>query len=844
MNNPTVVPCQSSDEVFEQVLEEITTRIQGGELVDLAACMAEHSEYAARLGRLLPAMQVLVAFGNSQSASANETTSLEPAPPATGVLGDFRIIREIGRGGMGVVYEAEQISVGRPVALKVLPFASMLDERRLARFRNEVRAAGQLHHTNIVPIFAVGSDRGVHFYAMQLVAGQTLADIITDSRRARRLDDIGPVPPDSAGVVSANGDTARAALSTVRTKDSAAFYRTVAQLGIQAAEALEHAHSCGIVHRDIKPSNLLMDERGSLWLTDFGLASVESDANLTMTGDLLGTLRYMSPEQTRGSRVVLDHRTDIYSLGATLYELVTLRPPFEAADRNELLRKINVIEPQAPRRIEPAIPADLETIVLKAMSKNAADRYATAQHMADDLQRFLDRKPIAARRPSLLEGGRKWAIRHTALVAIAAGSLAIIAAVGTAATLFTIRAYRAEAKQRTAAEANLAVASQIIDRMLSRAADERYYQGDLQHAQKLAADATSFYEELLKHSDDPDLRYRAAKAHGDVAHIWELVGRHEQAALANRRADQLLQRLTTRFPGEPRYLVALATNYNRMGLVDWSLDRPGAAEPAWRQAWEIWTELAEQSPREPAYQKGVADMLANLGAVCYFTDRFNDAEEYYRRSDAIAAHLPPELKNSAEGLASQAGSCTNQAELARLRGQYDRAVELLEQAIPLHKQSLEKWPTNPVALDCYFHTHWNIVECNLGADRPVAAAAAVERMILTFPDRLQAYHEGAAQLLHCGKLAEKNDSRPLNGVAEEGMSNATPVDYRQRAHELVAKAHDASQRTPDSVNGFAWFLLTCDDTSFRDPPNAAGTGKKCREGRSTARRRLVDPHIG
>ncbi len=510
MNDPTATLCHSSDAVFEQVLDEITARIQAGELVDLDACMAEHPEYAERLGRLLPAMQVLVAFGASQSVTADGTGTREPDSAASGVLGDFRILRELGRGGMGVVYEAEQISIGRPVALKVLPFASMLDDRRLARFRNEVRAAGQLHHTNIVPVYSVGSDRGVHFYAMQLVNGQSLAEIIAVMKPGRPPSEVRAAKSASLAATTP-GDTARAALSTLRSNGSAAFYHTAARLAIQAAEALEHAHSCGVVHRDIKPSNLLLDERGSLWLTDFGLASVESDANLTMTGDLLGTLRYMSPEQTRGSRVVLDHRTDIYSLGATLYELLTLRPAFDAADRAELLRQINDQEPQSPRRINPAIPADLETILLKAMSKDAASRYASAQLLADDLRRFLDNKPIEARRPTLVERGRKWVARHVALVAIAVAALAVVALIGVAATLFTHRAYIAESEQRDAAESNLKIASQIIDRLLSRASHDQFYQGDLEQAETLAAEATTFYEELLQHSDDAEVRFRAAR---------------------------------------------------------------------------------------------------------------------------------------------------------------------------------------------------------------------------------------------------------------------------------------------------------------------------------------------
>ncbi len=179
------------------------------------------------------------------------------------------------------------------------------------------------------------------------------------------------------------------------------YFRTAAALGIQAAEALDHAHKLGIVHRDIKPANLLLDVQGNLWITDFGLARLQDDAGLTITGDLLGTLRYMSPEQALAKRGYLDHRTDIYSLGATLYELVTLRPAIDGQDRQEVLRKIAQDEPTPPRRLNPAIPRELETILLKAMNKEPESRYATAQELADDLRRFLEHKPIKAKRPTL-----------------------------------------------------------------------------------------------------------------------------------------------------------------------------------------------------------------------------------------------------------------------------------------------------------------------------------------------------------------------------------------------------------------------------------------------------------
>ncbi len=209
---------------------------------------------------------------------------------------------------------------------------------------------------------------------------------------------------------------------------SRAYFRTVANLGMQAAEALEHAHSLGIIHRDIKPANLLVDVRGNLWITDFGLARMQADTGLTMTGDVIGTLRYMSPEQAMAKRAVVDHRTDIYSLGVTLYELLALRPAFGGQDREELLRQVTLEEPRPPRRFNPAVPVDLETIVLKAMAKEPIERYATARELADDLRRFLELKPIKARRPTLWDRTLKLARRHVGVVA--AAFLVLLLAVG------------------------------------------------------------------------------------------------------------------------------------------------------------------------------------------------------------------------------------------------------------------------------------------------------------------------------------------------------------------------------------------------------------------------------
>ena len=298
------------------------------------------------------------------------------------MLGDYRILREVGRGGMGVVYEAEQLSLGRRVALKVLPFAAALDPRQFRRFRTEAQAAARLHHTNIVPVFEVGSERGVHYYAMQFIEGQSLAAMIADLRDVR------------------TGEHGRRRDARDRRGTTGAFCRCRPARRCRPPRP-STTPTAGVVHRDIKPANLLVDARGDLWITDFGLARLQADGGLTLTGDLLGTLRYMSPEQALATRLLIDHRTDIYSLGATLYELLTLRAGLRRrATARSCCAGSLFDEPVPPRRIDPSLPRDLETIVLKAMAKEPADRYATAQELADDLRRFLEDKPIRARRPT------------------------------------------------------------------------------------------------------------------------------------------------------------------------------------------------------------------------------------------------------------------------------------------------------------------------------------------------------------------------------------------------------------------------------------------------------------
>ncbi len=376
-------------------------------------------------------------IGEDHSGS---TVSVSPgaslAPNERRVLGDFRIVREVGCGGMGIVYEAEQISLRRRVALKVLSLAAALDSRQRQRFQLEAQAAGRLHHNHIVPVHAVGEADGTPYLAMEFIDGLSLAQVIRhvrlrevaapttqfareQIRPAAKVEAMGTRQP------SVLASSCAPALTGCSPRDHT-YILTVARLGIEAAEALEHAHQHGILHRDIKPANLLIDDQEQFWITDFGVAQIQGNASLTVTGLVVGTLRYMSPEQAVGGHAALDGRCDVYSLGATLYELLTLHPAFDGEDRSEVLRRIAQEEPVSLRKLNPSVPHDFETIVRKMMAKEPRDRYATAQGVADDLARFLRGEPIAARPAPWVERSWKAARRHPAWAGAAVSALLLV----------------------------------------------------------------------------------------------------------------------------------------------------------------------------------------------------------------------------------------------------------------------------------------------------------------------------------------------------------------------------------------------------------------------------------
>ncbi len=317
---------------FDEVAEEFAGAAAGASRLPLPEYIERYPEHEERIRELLPSVAMMERL-KGRARTAETSNSLHE--PRLERLGEYRIVRELGRGGMGIVYEAFQESLGRHVALKVIPRQGMLDAKRRQRFQREAQAVAQLHHTNIVPIFAAGEHDGLPFYAMQYIQGSGLDRLLESWRR--------------------DGQP--------RNRD---HWRFVARVGVQAAEALQYAHDQGVLHRDVKPANLLIDEHKTTWITDFGLAKLMGRDDLTNSGDIVGTLRYLAPEALRGQT---DHRGDIYSLGLTLYELLTLQLPFGDVSPSELLRRVTEEQPPRPRKVDRSIPLDLETIILKATAR-------------------------------------------------------------------------------------------------------------------------------------------------------------------------------------------------------------------------------------------------------------------------------------------------------------------------------------------------------------------------------------------------------------------------------------------------------------------------------------------
>jgi eukaryotic-like serine/threonine-protein kinase len=578
---------------LELLAAEYMERLRQGQRPEVEDYAARYPALADEIRSLFPTIAITERLKARRAQSSSGCASLGPAQPEC--LGDFRLLREIGRGGMGVVFEAEQESLGRRVAVKVLPRQVLLDEKHLKRFEREARIAASLHHTNIVEVFGVGEQDGFHYYVMQYIQGVGLDAVISELTRltCKQGDNMSQMAPASP-IRSAEGAFAEAAARRLLSDGAALnserrlgpqYWQSVARMGLQAASALDYAHTHGVLHRDIKPANLLLGAEGTVWLADFGLAKAAQSEDVTLSRDIVGTLRYMAPEQFRGQG---DHRSDLYSLGLTLYELLTLRPAYEETDQTRLVQRIAQGPPPPPSTGKLGIPCDLETIILKAIGHDAGQRYPSAAALADDLRCFLEDRPIQARRVGPLERLGRWCRRNQRLAALAGTSLfllVLVAVVTSVGYLRTQRALRGEELQRSRAEANARLAAEVLDRVFEQASPMRLLSqqqnglsdspGDAPSSPVLSKEAAALLERLLPFYDrlarqtggGKQLQAQTAEANRRVGAIRQRLGQLDPAVEAYQRAIALYQQFSSGASADSSLKLQLAQMHNELGRL-------------------------------------------------------------------------------------------------------------------------------------------------------------------------------------------------------------------------------------------------------------------------------------
>jgi serine/threonine protein kinase len=792
---------------LDRLADEFAERYRRGERPSLKEYTDRYPELADDIRSLFPAMVDLEqAEEVRQDAPETEGRAASPPnPPAVSQVGDYLILREIGHGGMGIVYEAEQVSLGRRVALKILPRHIARDGKMLERFRREARAAARLHHTNIVPVFEVGREGDTCYYAMQYIQGQSLDLVYGEIRRLRgggkgrrgkregivetspvgtrtgtvnlgpldssdRLD-VGQVvrslltgrfepdapltspvpdgmtralapspelvspddspatqaetngssltsPPHSGATPSLSASSINSAvlpggtqISTIESKGSE-YARSVARIGYQTSQGLAYAHMRGVVHRDIKPSNLLLDTAGVVWITDFGLAKADDDG-LTQTGDLLGTLRYMAPERFRGES---DARADVYGLGLTLYELLTLEPAFDASDRLRLIEQVKSEDPIRPRLHDQRIPRDLETVVLKAIDKDPKRRYQTADEMAEDLRRYLDDEPILARRDNPAEKYARWARRNPAIAVLGAVITGILVVATIASLLAASRmsdlveqqkkaigvarterqtaeiARKQEAEERiraekaqTLAEANFAKARAAVDDYLTKVTDSQLLTapGMQPLRRDLLRSALRFYDDFLREkNNDATLRTAQAGVHMRAARIHRELSDTKAWTESAANAVKLYEAVTAERPGDDAIQEALLE-----ALCE------AATYP---RAIELGEALLKRHPESRSLRSLVAE--AHNGQYRARSARYDTIGELraIHRSLVLRAGLVREEPGNTEYEIGMGKALNNMGVLLEAIGRASDALPMFRRSLLRDRNALDRQPNNSV----------------------------------------------------------------------------------------------------------------------------------------------------
>ena len=637
-------------EPIEEIAENFAERYRQGDRPSIDEYCRRYPEIEAEIRELFPSIVAIERMHDRKRSSGRKAAT--PVTPLE-QLGDFRVIGEIARGGMGIVYEAEQVTLGRRVAVKVLPKDSLRSDKDVKRFQREAQTAAKLHHTNIVPVFGVGHHEGTHYIVMQLISGVGLDEILTeiksivfgrdaakasanesDRSNTIKRNAISLLGEENSRVSSVAATVAHQDLETLQTQQPKnarskrnhaaallqpseqnstrqdlirrslgySYYQNIARIGRQAANGLSYAHSQETLHRDVKPGNLILDDKGIVWVADFGIAKAfEENNDVTWTGDIVGTLSYMAPERFKGEA---DTRSDIYSLGLTLYELATLERAYGGTDRVSVIRRVENEEIRSPRKINPKIPRDLETIILKATSRNPSDRYESADDMAFDLDCFLQNQPIRARRLGVVEQFTRWCANNRAVASLTAAVFVLLFTVIGVTALGLVR--ETAQRQRVESHAKLALT----------ALDEIYEQFAPQHLQTIATspdDATEqdallstrgrmplskdvalllenllgFYDDLARQSDDnPSVAIKSIQANRRVGDIQQRLGDLDKAQAAYERTLELISQLDPTSSKHEDVRLEFARAQNGIGIVFNDKHLPNEAAKALRLALE------------------------------------------------------------------------------------------------------------------------------------------------------------------------------------------------------------------------------------------------------------------
>ncbi|MGK0517762.1 MAG: serine/threonine protein kinase/tetratricopeptide (TPR) repeat protein [Planctomycetota bacterium] len=613
-------PNSSKRDPLDLLIEQFLVVYRSGEPVTVQVYAEQHPEHQEQLLDLLPTLLTLEDVKRDRATSGTDRVSV--SLPKLDRLGDFRIEGELGRGGMGVVFAAVQESLDRRVALKVVPQASLLTGNQLERFRREAQIAARLHHSNIVPVYGSGESDGYHWYAMQHIDGQSL-----DQWRQRQTE----LVPEGSGAWRSRA-------------------RFVARMGTAAASALHYAHSLGTLHRDIKPANFMLDRDDHLWVTDFGLAKALEAEGLTHSGDLLGTLQYMAPEQFAG---IYDVRSEVYALGVTLYEMLTLTPAFRGRHRSELMELVKSQQIEPLLRVCPDVPLDLATIVGKAMAREPRDRYATAEALEQDLEAFLEDRPIQARPLSMLATTWRWCRRNrvaASLVASTAAGVLLAAITGwiaygvevdaldrvttsqseTKVALARVKLSELQAKKdkelaESSLRLNIATLGEVFDALVGRdpalSLDEDPDTGEqtvVVHSPLTERDVVllrkmmAVYDQFASENEaSQSLRYETARSYRRVGAIHQRLGEPDSLVEADIAFDKAL----SGFAGLTDRDVTrdLATLHGDIGKLRLRQYNPVQAKASFATALELLRQLP--NAKKPAVQLECAGMLFELSRL-------------------------------------------------------------------------------------------------------------------------------------------------------------------------------------------------------------------------------------